>query len=680
MPPVAEPAETRDSPGRERLKNLALAGGVSLALIVLVEGAARLTEASGPRPRAAEQWAPGGDDHFYTLKPRPLGWPPEEVNAEGVRDVDHPLEHPEDVWRVAILGDSVTEGFGLPVEEAFPRVLQRRLRAAGERIEVMSVALQGWSTRQQRIAYHRIVRRYSPDQVLLAVCLNDVTELAFQLRPPPRLLLALHRRSALVRRVVDAGHREERRVEQLFAGTPPLDTFFAEAARLRDEVVRDGAELALVVLPYRFQLEPGAPQPSVQAAIGSWCEEQAVRCLDLLPALRPYGKAAFVDENHLSREGSAASAQAVRALLPSRSMADVLRRELSAAAPATAGAAVLRWLDAGLTELDAPQRRLVRDGLLHAMRSPSAPTRAAATWAVGRLAPGPELEEPLRRALGDPSAAVAIAAARSLREAYASGPTTAALFAALGDPRQGVRWAAADALGSFAASPAWVPALRSALGSSDPYVSNFAAWTIGRIGAADAESARELLQLIAATDHDAAALAGAARQLGAGLDAVLPDVLDGLAHGDDAQRARAARTLGLVEARAAVPALTRALGDADAAVRAQAALALARIGAPAAGVGPLRAALRDRDAWVRQEAARALGLLAAPDPELTRELLALLSDPDPGVRRQAARALGRLSPPTRAVLDALERLKADDDDHVRLEAWHALEALEAAPR
>ena len=37
--------------------------------------------------------------------------------------------------------------------EAYPQVLEARLRAEGRRIEVMNVGLWGWSTRQERIAY-----------------------------------------------------------------------------------------------------------------------------------------------------------------------------------------------------------------------------------------------------------------------------------------------------------------------------------------------------------------------------------------------------------------------------------------------------------------------------------------------------------------------------------------------
>jgi len=112
------------SRGRELLVNLSLAFGVSAGLLVICEGTARLFERPEGRPRTADEWAPGAaDDHFYTLKRRPLGWPPSEINADGLRDRAHSEARPEDVWRVAVLGDSVTEGFGLAAEQAFPREL-----------------------------------------------------------------------------------------------------------------------------------------------------------------------------------------------------------------------------------------------------------------------------------------------------------------------------------------------------------------------------------------------------------------------------------------------------------------------------------------------------------------------------------------------------------------------------
>ena len=70
---------------------------------------------------------------------------------------------------VVFLGDSVTLGDQIKPEEAYPQVLRGAAlaRRAG-RVEVFNVALWGWSTRQERIAYERIARKYRPDQVVLA--------------------------------------------------------------------------------------------------------------------------------------------------------------------------------------------------------------------------------------------------------------------------------------------------------------------------------------------------------------------------------------------------------------------------------------------------------------------------------------------------------------------------------
>ena len=70
---------------------------------------------------------------------------------------------------------TATVGYTRP-EEAYPQVLQDRLDARGERVEVFNVALGGWSTRQELPSPIGA----SPgadgplDQVLVGVCLNDV--------------------------------------------------------------------------------------------------------------------------------------------------------------------------------------------------------------------------------------------------------------------------------------------------------------------------------------------------------------------------------------------------------------------------------------------------------------------------------------------------------------------------
>ncbi|MGE0450331.1 MAG: arylesterase [Vicinamibacterales bacterium] len=56
---------------------------------------------------------------------------------------DAPAPQPDARPRVVLLGDSLTAGLGLPVEEAYPSVLQQRIDAAGLNYEVVNAGVSG---------------------------------------------------------------------------------------------------------------------------------------------------------------------------------------------------------------------------------------------------------------------------------------------------------------------------------------------------------------------------------------------------------------------------------------------------------------------------------------------------------------------------------------------------------
>jgi HEAT repeat protein/lysophospholipase L1-like esterase len=593
----------------------ALAGNLLLSLAATtlflggLEAGARLFEKRRPAPPVADyiwNWEDkmeGGD--FYVIRSEAIGWPPwEEINADGLRDRTHPVEKPAGFFRVAFLGDSVTLGAGIKPAEAYPQALEARLRAEGRRIEVLNVALWGWSTRQERIAYARIARRYRPDAVVLAVCLNDIPELQNNLGRPPRWLFALHERSALVRRVVDAAGREVQSVEQLFErkDAPPVRQafarFFDEVRALRNEVATDGGRFALVVFPFRFQIEPKAPAPSVQEEIAVFCRRESIAFLDLLPAIRSHGPSAFVDYDHLSADGAAVVAATLQ----------------------TSG-----LLPAGPSDPEILAAYFERDGgrrpepLLAAARAallaPAADVRAAAAWALETIGPEareavPSLQERVRQ---DESAAVRSGAARALGAiGPAARPAIASLFAALGDAEQDVRWQAAHALSRLdLRAPDDVAPIAAALDSSDPYVRGFAAWSLGTLGPAARAAVPALVAALARDDgYGRGGAAAALAKMGPSAAAAVPALLEGLRSPDGDRRWKAARTLGRIgpAAREAVPALVSALRDPNEYVRAHAAKALGRIGGlPGDASAALQVATSDGDANVRREAREALG-------------------------------------------------------------------------
>src|SRR5262249_18348682 len=230
-------------------------------------------------------------------------------------------------------------------------------------------------TRQELIAYRRIARKYQPDTVLLGICLNDMAEMQNNLSRPPRWLAALNSRSAIVRRVVRAEEREIAEVEELFQApdSPKVRSAFARmfaALRiLRDEVAKDGARFAVLVFPFRFQLEGKAPPPVAQETIAAFCREERLACVDLLPAVRRLGPAAFHDIDHFSVAGARLGA------------GEVLASGLVATTPSSPGATPLTTAAAeGGAALPLPE-------LVSALRGSDDRQKVAAARAVGRLGP-----------------------------------------------------------------------------------------------------------------------------------------------------------------------------------------------------------------------------------------------------------------------------------------------------
>ena len=585
------------------LANLLLSAAATAVGLGVLEGGARLFETKRPKAPVADyiwDWKEkmeGGE--FYTIRSEGNGWPPwEEINGDGLRDRTHAGERPEGARRVVMLGDSVTLGDQIEAEEAFPQVLEASLRKAGRPIEVMNVGLWGWSTRQERIAYQRLVRPYRPHAVVLAVCLNDIPELQNNLARPPEWLAGLFRRSALVRRVVNAEGREIQSVEQLFthANAPrvkeAMNRFFEEVRGLRDDVVADGADFAVVVFPFRFQLQAGAPAPSVQRDILSFCAAERLRCLDFLPVLRPAGESAFADYDHLSASGArlVADTLADSQLLPAVSS----HPEVLASALGPGRAVIARVVDALAHERPA--------------------VRAAAAWTLGRRTNEVDANvvAALTTALGDRAEGVRVEAARALGDVGPKDRAKAllALFATLEDPREHVRFAAAQALFRIGLrAPEDVTPLSRALASHDAYVRGFAAFSLGEMGESARAAVPALIQALGPSDgYGRGGASTALAKMGAAAVDAVPALVEGLKSADPERRWKAARVLGRIGpgARVAAGPLSEALqADPDERVRANAARALGRIDPSGAAAGLLRAQ-SDVDESVRREATQAL--------------------------------------------------------------------------
>lgn len=113
----------------------------------------------------------------WALRPGLSGWFSGEgrsfvqVNSAGQRDREHTVDKPENVYRIAVLGDAYSEAMQVALEDSYWAQLPKRLESCafrpGKRIEVLNFGVRDYGTAQAYLVLERAAVRYRPDLVLL---------------------------------------------------------------------------------------------------------------------------------------------------------------------------------------------------------------------------------------------------------------------------------------------------------------------------------------------------------------------------------------------------------------------------------------------------------------------------------------------------------------------------------
>lgn len=97
------------------------------------------------------------------------------INSSGFRDRDYSTDA-KNRFRVMALGDSITFGYGLPVEDSYPKQLETYLRQSRMQVDVINAGVSGYSPTEEVAFLQAKGLQFKPDVVILQLCVNDITQ------------------------------------------------------------------------------------------------------------------------------------------------------------------------------------------------------------------------------------------------------------------------------------------------------------------------------------------------------------------------------------------------------------------------------------------------------------------------------------------------------------------------
>ena len=297
------------------------------------------TERFQLHPKLGWEWTPGYaaieqmEDTEYEMA----------ISSQGLRNEEVVIPKPTGTVRIIALGDSVTEGPGVPLEQTFVKLLQKQLRDAhpGRQIEVINAGTGSYSTEQERIWLTERGLGFEPDLVVLDVYLNDSQTFKRSIYPVTALSNFFSRYSAFYTFFRDAVRRslvartqaakdfryrfkDDWRTAEWTTDPQALENVIhqadqdwglawddAELAIIEGEIERiaqiageNDIALLVVLFPVDVQVYAQVDVPmgldKPQASLAGFVRDLGLPVLDLLPVLRGLGgEDLFYDQCHL---------------------------------------------------------------------------------------------------------------------------------------------------------------------------------------------------------------------------------------------------------------------------------------------------------------------------------------------------------------------------------------------
>jgi lysophospholipase L1-like esterase len=224
---------------------------------------------------------------------------PVSISSAGLRDGEYTLAKPTGVYRIMMLGDSTTFGWGVRQADTAAKFLERKLNGqlppGYNKVEVMNTGVGNYDTVQEVTYYETIGFKYQPDLVVLVFFINDpepvpVEKKSFLIDRSYLIAFATNRFDGLLRH---AGVRPD--WKKYYASLYDDDRPGFQACKkalisLAGSTRSNGAKLLVAILPELHQINGDSyPFRAAHQKIEAVLASQNVPVVELIDGLKGHG-------------------------------------------------------------------------------------------------------------------------------------------------------------------------------------------------------------------------------------------------------------------------------------------------------------------------------------------------------------------------------------------------------
>jgi len=237
------------------------------------------------------------------------------INSKRLRDYEHEYGVRPGVTRILVVGDSITLGWGVRMEDTYPKVLERSLRVGpGEtRYEVLNAGVGNYTSSRIIGLYNYELHKYEPGVVVFAFFLNNANDVPdskfkFLFETPlefPVFLWSRYQRAA-------TRYRLSKTFEEYYSdlyneSNPAFVAFRGKLKGFLHELHAAGKVVVVASIPDTLRLqEPVYPYQFITDKVFKIAAEENAHAVDLFPALQGMAPESIMntpEDRHPNAEG-----------------------------------------------------------------------------------------------------------------------------------------------------------------------------------------------------------------------------------------------------------------------------------------------------------------------------------------------------------------------------------------